>query len=198
MTPDFKLKARLARIAVTAFFAVHTICIAWWLIPADGYPRDERSTSLVEPFHTVEDGLHRFKKRQMQGVFHDFVSRYIALTASWQKWWLFSPNPHDHHKWISVRVVENGKEETLYRSFSGERVEERFGKGIGPYRHDHKLAENLASGDYDRALASFADYWARAYERRTGKKPEAVHVVLHKGPVRRGTVQEKILWHLNY
>ncbi|HUP56510.1 MAG TPA: hypothetical protein VM598_03590 [Bdellovibrionota bacterium] len=222
---------KAARVAITAFVALHVSAMAWWLIPANGYPRDYRSAELPAWITRAEQAVFEWKRDSYGTILAPVFERYIFITATWQKWWLFAPNPMQIHDWITVKAVIDWKqpdplrgpagskaepwgdarqpvydEEPLYKSYEGDLDGRMKGTARG-YSHDPKLVENLASGNWDRPLASFAEYFGRVYRTKTGKRPLGIHVILNRGrippPYQDRSVaslpnEQRVLWYLHY
>jgi hypothetical protein len=185
---------RVYKPLIAAFVAFHVTSLAWWLIPADGLPKDSRMIQPPSWLASAESRVFEFKKRHRDSLAAKTLERWTFLTASWQNWRLFAPNPPIEHNWVAVYGVIGWTDDSIagripvydpipiYRSYDG-RIGPRMAGHASLYKHDPKLIENLSSGDWNRALGGFAEYWARAYREERGQKPLAVHVMLHTGHI---------------
>jgi hypothetical protein len=185
---------------VTAFVALHLGALIWWLIPADGYPQDARSADLPAWLVGAEQRVFGFKKTHGTSIFSRGLESYAFLTGTRQYWSMFAPNPPDGHDWLTVLAVIDWEKPDpgapapafeppwgndrvpitdpvpLYRSYEGN-LYRRMGGHASLYSDAPKLAENLVSGDWNQALASFGEYWALQYREENGKKPLGIIVM---------------------
>jgi hypothetical protein len=185
---------RVYKSIVSAFVAVHLASLAWWLVPADGLPKDDRMLAGPAWLASLEGRAFEFKNRHRDSLVGKALERWTFLTASWQNWRLFAPNPPVEHNWLAVYGVIGWTEEPvagrvpvydpipIYRSYEG-RIGPRMAGHASSYMHDPKLVENLSSGNWNRALGGFAEYWSRVYREERGQKPLAIHVLLHTGRI---------------
>jgi hypothetical protein len=221
----------LRRAVVVTFVSLHVIALVWWTTPGNGYPKDQRSAELPSWFTSIEQATFDWKKASGGTLWATALDRYIFATASWQSWWLFAPNPMQVHDWVTVKAVVAWKdpdssmptaqrkmgvwgdarepiydERPVYTSYEGE-LNTRLRSFAGAYTHDAKLIENLASGNWDRPLASFTEYWGKVYKERTGRKPMGMHVIVTRGHIPAAysgrmpasdEPSERVLWYLHY
>jgi hypothetical protein len=182
-------------------------------------------------FAGIEQATFDWKKGSIGTTWATVLDRYVFTTASWQSWWLFAPNPMQVDDWLTVKAVVGWKdpdpsippeqrkngvwgdartpiydEHPLYTSYVGT-LEGRMKGTAGAYYHDPKLVENLASGNWDRPLASFAEYWGKVYRAEHGKSALGVHVILDRGHIpvpfsgrmpASDEPSQRVLWYLHY
>ncbi len=207
MIQTSRAKDRLRHVVVSVFFTFHCLAVTWWLIPADGYPKEERKQSLPSWFERGEETVFHWKQKSLGSAWSRTLNGYLHLTATWQKWWMFAPNPINTHQWISVHAITAWNDppsgypvppsgrypwgdlrlpvydpETLFQTYPGSSVTEQFGHGIGfLYSRNHTVSDYLGSGNYNRVFPGFVAYWARQYKNKHGTYPKGFHVVLHRG-----------------
>ncbi len=185
------------KVAVSGYIAFHLASVLWWNIPLHGYPADTRRAPLPEWAWRAGEALGEWKRRvgPQSRIVH-WLEGYTRASATWQQWWMFAPNPLGVHRYIRVQAVlgetPEGRPiydpEPLYTSYRGSLDEElrRFstlGGALAPYTHDHKFVENLSLGEFDHCLDPFARHFGRVYERKTGRRPVAIHVICTEFPL---------------
>jgi hypothetical protein len=222
---------RLRKVLVAGFCILHVSALVWWLTPANGYPKDNRTAVMPAWFANLEQKSFDWKKGSFGTPWALGLERYVFFTASWQSWWLFAPNPMNVHDWITVKAVVGWKDpdpslpadqrkpgvwgdartpiydtHPLWTSYEGD-LAARMKGTAGAYFHDPKLVENLASGNWDKPLASFAEYWGKVYRAENGKKPLGIHVIVTRGHIPTAfsgrmpasdEAAERVLWYLHY
>jgi hypothetical protein len=208
----------LYRTCVTFFVVFHVASICWWLIPANGYPSDALTWKVPPWLSDREDATFAWKRANAQHWLARCMEDYLFLTASWQRWWLFAPNPINYDDWITAYAVTGWREpdvndpnlekepllpwnnrrkpiydpEPIYQSYPG-KLEDSIHGHAGIFRHDAKLVENLTSGNWDEPLGAFAQWCGAQYRQRTGHAPLlGVHIILHRGEIPRGFERQPI------
>lgn len=85
-------RGRARTIVVSALLALHLGCLVWWNVLKVGLPQPEtpRGRAVVGGYDAVRDAV--VETVDPTGSVGRFVRAYMRGTATWQQWWLFSPN----------------------------------------------------------------------------------------------------------